>query len=286
MPEDISRLNDMYFNEWKKINPNLKNIIFSNNVIISTNGKLPLGSLILSDLLYNSSFKNEIYTMTEEKFIKILRIHRKAKSVLGDIVEFKDEQYIKHIYADASNNAVVVSNDLSEIPLNSNINNVLSIYNTLLEIYNNYVPVSAIIREFDKNKVYSSSVYNVKFFYLINSNSKLSDKHKDYIYKISNFIYELFSYQDYLVGDAKELLAKYIFNLENINLIGNKTETQKYALTLYQQISKNYLNTIANIYQQETEKEAHRASLGYSSIVLIVTSVLITGILIAMVILK
>ena len=291
---DISKLNYMYLKEWMNLNPKLKNLRFNDNTIVPSSDDakpIPLGSFLLQDLLYNPAFSKNIYTMSEKSFIKILLLHRKAQIILDDTIKFNDTDYIRYIYANDNGYAVLLTSGMDEIVVNSDINSVLKEYDKLLEQYANYVPVSAVLAKFSKYKKRNAdgsvNITNIKFFDLLNKD-KLTEKRKAYITKISDFIYTLFVNQDYLVGDAKDLFNKYIYVLESINNYDTKTELQQYACDKYKRIKDDYSSLIDEIFEKERKEEVSlvRTPSGYSSIVLIITSIIISGLFIAMVILK
>ena len=118
----------------------------------------------------------------------------------------------------------------------------------------------------------------------------MNDDQKKYIIGISKFMAQLLYYSNYLVEDAHQLLNIYIQHMGDLKFSDKeKTEREKFALELYSKYQDEYQAYLEKE-QREAEKEEARllraSSIGYSSIVLIITSVLFTGILIAMVILK
>ena len=92
-------------------------------------------------------------------------------------------------------------------------------------------------------------------------------------------MFYLLLYQDLLTGNAKKLLDMYNVELNRISSLSKISIAQKYALHFY---NKN-LEALENLKKEQEKKEAvamHRASNGYTSLILLLFSVLVTGIFI------
>ena len=74
------------------LNPNLKNIEFQNNSIISSNEVISLKSFIISDLLKNNYFNDNKYTISLKDFLFIVKLHVASNDILNTSI--KDENII------------------------------------------------------------------------------------------------------------------------------------------------------------------------------------------------
>ena len=60
MNEEISKANEIYINDWFSLNPNLNDLKFENNTIITANESINLGNFLVADLLTNNYFKTSL----------------------------------------------------------------------------------------------------------------------------------------------------------------------------------------------------------------------------------
>ena len=285
MLQNVEYKNYLFLTEWIDNNPNLRNIIFKDNTIISSNGKkIQLGDFLISYMLNNLDFRNEITTMDEDKFIWLVDVQCKAKKILSDSSSSISDDYIKTIYGNDEGYAVLITSNNKKVTIKKPLSMVSNKYYSMLDEYDNYVPVDALLSELSIRQ----KKYDIKFFDLLNKAGQLSDEDKEYIDYVSDFVSQLLLAQDYLVEDAKDLLSKYVSYLRGISLSDKQNEAQAYALKLYEKYANEYTNSLLKIYKEELKKEAqlNRASYGYSSIVLLVASVIATLALIAIIILR
>ena len=67
--------NKKFINQWINLNPNFKGLEFQNNILKYNEFELDLKSFLVSELLKNTYFNNNIYTMKINEFLKIINLH-------------------------------------------------------------------------------------------------------------------------------------------------------------------------------------------------------------------
>ena len=295
MDNDIYKLNYAYLENWISLNPNLKNITYFNNILKTPSGEeIDLKNFLVSELLNNEYFKNNKYSMRESEFIKIIKLHTGSENILNDLVYKESEnskdnnEYVKNVKLNKLGNAVIITSELNNYEIKDvPANKVLFAYHSLIQ-ESNYLPLNDLLKKINKEDLiikstaavqYIYSILNIKFFNLINSDNSLNIKESNYIQSKSKFMFYLLLYQDLLTGNAKKLLDMYNVELNRISSLNKISIAQKYALHFY---NKN-LEALENLKKEQEKKEAvamHRASNGYTSLILLLFSVLVTGIFI------
>ena len=84
MNEEISKANEIYINDWVSLNPNLSDLKFENNTIITSSENINLGNFLVADLLTNNYFNNNKYSISKKEFLTILKLHVTADKILND----------------------------------------------------------------------------------------------------------------------------------------------------------------------------------------------------------
>ena len=283
MTGSIEEQNRKFIIDWIEKNPNFSghnsdpnsSLNFYDNTIIFGNGKtIKLGNFLVSSLLNNPSIGYNIYSMNQSLFYQIMY----ANTGLYDYYVSNDlnPEYVEKIELTTWGTSYIITNKNknNKNAKNDEINEVkpselLLIYRSLKEKYNNYVPVSDLYKKI--NKVYiSNEKKDIIFFDLINKDEVLSQKDTKYINDFSNYMYTALCYQDYLVGDAKNCFDLYRYRMNNLIRKNNLNENQKIALKCYE------TNLEAFELKQKEASYEMKASLGFSSLALIIVSVVVT----------
>ena len=277
MKDSIEIQNKNFILHWINYNPNFKNITYNNHIIKFSNGdEINLYDFLILSLLDNPKIKQSIYTMDELLFKKIIYTNVEIYKFMNPLNNV--EEYIKHIkITPRSTIYITTSNSNIEIedakPLE-----VLQIYNNLSKVSNGYVSMKSLLRKL--NKPYNSNYKkDINFFELINSNRELDLTELSYVNYFSKYMYDLMCFQDYLVGDAKKTLELYNHKMAVLSIAENLNKNQRRALNLF--------NDNIQAYNLKLEKETipeRKASYGFSSLVLIIVSVVVTLALITLLI--
>ena len=66
MNEEISKANEIYINDWFSLNPNLNDLKFENNTVVTASESINLGNFLVADLLTNNYFNNNKYSISKK----------------------------------------------------------------------------------------------------------------------------------------------------------------------------------------------------------------------------
>ena len=271
MNEFVFEENSKLLNDWISKNPNFSVLKFENNILTSSDGQsIDLKDFLLSSLLNNELIKNTINKMSEETFVRILKINSKAFKIenISNKYLIVDEK-IKKVRINENGQAIAeTDNDNIEIKDHKALK-VLNTYNALIENNTVHIPLSTLLKKLNDNKFYD----------LINTNYELSKDDYDYINVFSDYMFDLMYDQDYLINEANKLLKNYEFTMNELKNNNNRTHNQNTALNIYLDKLRNF-----NIKIENKKEESHNSSPGYSSLVLIITSVVVTAMLIILLI--
>lgn len=291
METEIFKANDSYVKNWISLNPNLKGFNYKNNILICPDGKeINFKNFLVSELLNNQYFKNNVYTLSSKEFITIIKLHVYSDYILNDLIytsrsesSITNNEYIKNVKINSKGYATIITSEnnvyeIEDVPANE----VLMTY-TLLFSQTNYLPLNELLKNIHKENTkdeniddFSNSILNIKFFYLINSSLPLNSKESEYIVSKSKFIYYLLINQDLLTGCAQHLLDLYNIELNRIASLKNPNISQQLALHSYKKNLADFDN-----YKKEQEKKEVikplKVSNGYTSLFIILTSIIVTG---------
>ena len=298
MENEIYKANSIYIDTWIKLNPNLKGFIYENNILKIPNGdKINLQSFLVADLLNNPYFKNNALTISANEFLKIIKLHVGSENILNDLVfqkkdKIQNGEYVKAVKISNYGNAIIITSESKIYEIKDMFaNEVLIEYQYLIKNHGNYVSLIDLLKRINKEELIDKSVpsnqpllklTNIKFFNLINSNSALNLRDNNYIQTKSKFMFYLLLNQDLLAGNSQKLLDMYNFELNRIASLSELNTNQQYALHYY----KNIIEALDNYKKEATN--IHRASNGYTSLILLypskvtisnsLSSVIMTGI--------
>lgn len=294
MSEEISKANEFYINDWISLNPNLNDLKFENNSIINQMEKINLENFLVADLLNNNYFRNNKYSMSKKEFLTIIKLHVTSSKILNDIglkvhkeAKKNSNEYIKNIKL-SSNGFLTVMTDKNVYQLNCPIfNRVLIIYNNLLEKFNYYIPYDFFYKELKKQNLIiekeeaQENNNSLKYLDLINKKEEYSLKEYNYLDSISNFIFKLLLNEEYLCSSALNLLNIYKYEMNKLSSKDLLNPNETYILTQY---NKN-IEALEKLKKTQEEKEAlssRASSFGFSSLFLIISSVLLSGFVLAL----
>ena len=272
MEKSIETQNKDFMIYWIEKNPNFNGINFYNNSIVFRNNvTVNLGNFLISSLLNNQNIKQQINSMEEFLFQKIISANTEVYNYMNSIDN--DGEYIINIRLAPTNNAVLITTNKTENKAIKDLKpfDVLRAFNSLSRNPgNNYITIENLYKKLNKTYI-PEGKKDIDFFDLINTDRELSLAEINSINDFSHYMYNLMCYQDYLIGDAKKLLE--LYNHKMVLLLNNEelNDNQKYALKLY--------NDNLSAYNFKLEKETshqRKASSGFSSLVLIIISVLVT----------
>lgn len=290
MDEEIAKNNELYMKNWISLNPNLKDITFSNNTLYTPDEKINFKNFLVSELLKNNYFYNNKYTLSEKDFIFILKLHVTANDILNDFnTSFANEnignEYIKNIKLALNYSIEVTTNNQTYRIYSNHYSKILMLYKDLLTKYNDYIPASVFFEELKKFNIdvpYKKiEKNNLNFLDILHKDSNYSSKEINHLEYISKFIFTLLCNEEYICSSAKDLLD--IYNYE-MNKLSNKTTlsaNENFILSLY----KKNVSAIEDLERKKEEKEASlkkASSFGFSSLLLIVSSVLFSGFFLAL----
>lgn len=290
--ENISKINEIFIKEWISLNPNLKNIEFQNNSIISSNEVISLKSFIISDLLKNNYFNDNKYTISLKDFLFIVKLHVASNDILNtnikdeNIVDVNINEYVKNIKLSSDSKILIITNIKTHAIECNEFNKILMLYSNLTIKYNNYVPFKVLLNEFKKisyTTFYEDSEYNQsKYFILLHKKSDYTMNEMNYLKTISDFIFKLLCNEEYICSQARILLDNYNFEMNKLLNIATPSENEKFLLKLYQR-NLNALNGYQQKIQEKEEASFKKASsFGFSSLFLIISSVLLSGFVLAL----
>lgn len=263
MGKEISLENHKFISHWIMVNPNLKDLIFINNVIKYEHEEIDLKNFLISELLNNEYFANNIYSMNKNEFLNIIKFHTKSEEILKN-----KSEYIKHIKINEKGKAIVVTNGQTITIEKISANEVISKYNSLLLTNNYYVPIETLLKELNLEELSYGN-----FFSILRKKEELNEPESKYIQAISKFIFALNDNEHLLIGNAKFLLNKYMIEMNSLKYIDSLTPAQKYALTLYE----DYIKILENESKKNEETKSYSSSsYGYSTLWMIIASVIST----------
>ena len=270
--------NKKFINQWINLNPNFKGLEFQNNILKYNEFEIDLKSFLVSELLKNTYFNNNIYTMKINEFLKIINLHIEAIAILNqkdEDLEQDTEEYIKHVKINSLGRAMIITNEDEIEIMDINANEVLSKYTSLITKYDYYVPLNAMLKQLHKEeKTKDSKIISINFFKLLQKDEDLTLSEYNYIKYVSNFIFKLNDNEDKIVDKARYLLDLYMLEMNRLKYIEKLTASQKYALKLFD----NYIEILEA--QNKKNEEANYSSsknYGYSLFSLILASVITTA---------
>lgn len=295
MNEEISKANEIYINDWFSLNHNLNDLKFENNTIVTASESINLGNFLVADLLTNNYFNTNKYSISKKEFLTILKLHVTADKILNDkevktpAEKEKDlNEYIINIKLSPNGYLTVITN--KEIhQLNCPIfNRVLIIYNELLVKFNYYVPFHIFYEDLknqnlivDEKKEKAENENIPKYLELLHKQEGYSLKEYNYLNSISSFMFKLLCNEEYLCATALSLLNIYKYEMNNLS---NKEIINSNEAYLLDQYDKN-IKDLQETQRIAVEKEAlssRASSFGFSSLFLIISSVLLSGFVLAL----
>lgn len=288
MSNAIFKENKKFISQWISLNPNFKDLEFQNNILTYRESQIDLKTFLVSELLNNEYFINNIYIMKPNEFLNIIEWHVKSISILNPKEEKNTDRtvdYIKHIKINPLNRALVITDKENIEITDMSASDVLSKYSLLLLKYNYYVPLTELLKALNKEDEKTKS--SNSFFELLSKDGVLSVSEYNYIRNVSNFIFKLNDNEHMLVGKARDLLDFYIFEINELKQVEDLKETedlkQVKKLTPAQEYALKLFNQYMQLLEEEKKKNEESENLnsshnyGYSSISLIITSILATG---------
>lgn len=278
MSESIFKENNKFMIQWFSLNPNFKGLEFQNNILKYNGTDIDLKTFLVSELLTNEYIRNNIYTMKANEFFKIIKLHVEAISILENNQseeEKKDNiEYIKNVKINSIGHCVIITNDNEIELLNTNVNEVVQKYNSLLLKCNYYVPVNDLLKALNIPQKKKDPITSFDFFDLLHKEKDEANMTElNYVKYISNFIFVLNDNEHLLVDKAKYLLKYYTLEINSLKLEENLTSIQKYALKLYD----SYIEILEN--ENKKNEEANYSSsknYGYSTFWMIFACVMST----------
>lgn len=279
MKEEIFKENRIFISEWIKLNPNFKGLSYDNNVLkLNDDTYIDLKTFLVSDLLKNDYFKNNIYSMSLQEFIKIIKFHIAAEKILNNEQQNVNKivEYVKNIKINEQGLAVILTKDSKIIINDLEARVVLSKYNSLLLKFNHDVPLNELLKSLNKEIKLKNNNSNLNFFDLLLREEELNTDEYTFITHISNIIFKLLNNEHLLVENARHLLDIYLIEMNKLKNSNRLTPAQKYALKLYDEC----LLSIEEKNKKNEESNSLNSSLnyGYSTLYIILTSVIISGI--------
>lgn len=270
MNNSIYEENKKFIFQWINFNPNFNGLEFKNNILKYKDMEIDLKTFLVSELLNNKYFVNNVYTMKINEFLKIINLHVKSILISAQNNEqycYEDDEYIKNIKINSLKRAMIITNKREIELMGINANDVLNKYSLLLLKDNYYVSLNELL---DKN----NNDTNNLFFRLLQNDNELGISEYNYIKHVSNFIFQLNDNEYVLVDKAKNLLNTYMFEMNKLKQLSVLNHAQKFALKLYD----NYIKILEEEHKKNEELNALNSShsYGYSSLVLIITSVIST----------
>ena len=160
--ENISKINEIFIKDWISLNPNLKNIEFQNNSIISSNEVISLKNFIISDLLKNNYFDANKYTISLREFLFIVKLHVASNDILNtnikdeNIIDDNINEYVKNIKLSSDNKILIITNIKTHAIECNEFNKILMLYSKLTIKYDNYVPFKVLLNEFKNSFIYTT----------------------------------------------------------------------------------------------------------------------------------
>lgn len=274
MSKDVFSTNFPYLHEWIQINPNLKDFSYVNNILYSPNGEaIDLQDFLVSTLLENSYFSHNKYTIDADSFLNIIKMHVHAEEIINkDSLE--SNEFITNITINKEGYAVIITPFEKYVIFNLEAKKVIAQYTLLLNEYNNFVPLKVLLQ---KLKGYSPKI---NLFDLMNSSTPLDKNQQNLLNDFLEFLPTLLANQEFLAGNAKRLLNLFIIEITRLSSLESLNENQKYVLHCYEQ----NIRQAELLRQEEEQKEAlsrKKASYGFGSLALILTSIIATGFILA-----
>ena len=269
--------NKKFVNQWINLNPNFKGLEFYDNILKYGEIEIDLKSFLVSELLKNTYFNNNIYTMKINEFLKIINLHIESISILNpkdDEEIAQTEEYIKHVKINSLGRAMIITNeDVIEI-MDIGAIEVLSKYSSLTTKYDYFVPLNELfilLQKAEKQK--SPEISTINFFTLLHKDGELNLAEYNYIKYISNFIFSLNDNEEKIIDKARYLLDIYMIEMNRLKCVENLTNAQKYALKLYNEYIK-ILET--ELKKNEEANYSSSKNYGYSTFWMIFASVIST----------
>lgn len=281
MNQSIYVENAKYIQDWITHNPNLNQIVFENNTVSSPEfkgekfGEIPLKNFLVSTLLQNKQFADMRYTIKAKPFMKLLNLHIQAEEMLVS----NEEETIQHIEIGQNGHAVVVTNISSyEIKEKNEEENkkfqasrVISQWQLLRFQYSSSVPFQKFCSAIGYRGVSSAQI---PFFRYVNQEETLSKEEVEYIKAKSFFFLDLIFNQNLIAGNAQKLLELYFYEMNRLYTLENLNQNQKRAAKLYE-------HNLEIVEEETGIKKAlpgRKASFGFSSLALIITAIISTGV--------
>lgn len=275
MSKDVFSTNFPYLHEWIQINPNLKDFSYVNNILYSPNGEaIDLQDFLVSTLLENSYFSHNKYTINADSFLNIIKMHVHAEEIINkDSLE--SNEYVKYVTINKEGYAVIVTSSEKYVIFNLKAQDVIAEYTLLIKPYTNFVPLKVLLQNL------KGFTPQPNLFKIMNSSAPLDKKQQKLLNDFLEFLLTLLANQELLVGNAKKLLELFMLEINRLYAIEDSlNENQKYVLHCYEQ----YIKQADFLRQEEEQKEAlsrKKASYGFGSLALILTSIIATGFILA-----
>lgn len=275
---DTEILNHQLLNNWFSLNPNLDSFSFDSKFIKSNKYEfqINISKFLVSDMLENKYISENIYTLTAQEFIKILKMNLKAEEFLhsrNKQKEFSDETII-NVTISNSNDAVIITNHhkkylIKKFPYTMVANTYKKLSNK-----NSYVLLDELLLTLSGNEII--------FINLLYKTSPLSDEEKMYMNSIVSFYKILLSNEDMLCSYSLKFYNLFNNEIRKLLYKGDLTLTQIEVINKYTSIVNNYM-----LEKQEEQKKEEITynksssgffSLGYSSLALILTTTILVGV--------
>lgn len=274
MGNEIFKENKKFISQWISLNPNFKGLEFQNNILKYGEIQINLKSFLVSELLKNSYFNNNIYTMKINEFLKIINFHTESISILNSkenekIIE--TAEYIKHVKINSLGRAVIITNEDTIEVMDISALEVLSKYSSLTLKYDYFVPLNELLKSLHKEeKQKNNDVSSVNFYKLLLKDGELNLAEYNYIKYISNFIFTLNDNEEKITDKARYLLDMYMIEMNRLKHIEKLTNAQKYALKLFD----DYIEVL-EAQNKKNEETIYSSSkkYGYSTFWMIFASV-------------
>ena len=274
MDKSVENQNRNFISDWIRLNPNFSGVKYLNNSISFNNGtKIDFHNFLVSSLLENPIINANIYSIDEYLFYKIMYANTEIYNFYD--LNGNNSEYVESIKLTTWGTSYIITNknkNDEKLPEMTDFKpiEVINAYRFLKEKNEDgIVTVDDLYKKLNKSFV-PSEKKDIIFFDLIDSNEKLNSDQIEYINKFSKYMYTLACYQDYLVGEAKKCLDLYKYKMNYLLGLDETNENQKMALNLYSDNVKSF---------ELKEKESSNLidnSVGFSSLALIISSVVVT----------
>ena len=227
MNEYVFNENIKFINTWKSNNPNLQYITLENNILKNSKGiSIDLKNYLISSILKNEFINNNINSINEDLFFKIVELNSKAFEISNRHLEnITNDERIRKIKINEKGEAIAETEKDNNVEITGHkALKVLSTYTNLIANNTVHISLSTLLKKLNNNKFYD----------LIETNFELSSSDYDYVTNFSNFMLELAINKEYITEETKSLLNNYEFLMFNLKNSDNITRNQKLALNQYE----------------------------------------------------